>query len=428
MTRHPLEAGIVLSTLRDAHWLTAARATAYARIVFVISLLAATAWVLLSSDGIDLAGHPLGTDFTSFWAASHLALRGRAADVYQPSIHRAAQDAIFGRHLDGYAAFFYPPPFLLVCLPFALLRYFWSLAVWQTVTGFAWLRVMQALLQRRWLVPVLAFPAVFMNLGHGQNGFLTAALFGAGSLILSRRPGLAGVCFGCMIIKPQLMILLPVLLLLRRAWRTIATAAATAVGLVAVTLVAFGTAAWQGFLHVSPLARETLERGLVDPGKMQSVFGAVRVLHGSVSLAYAVQGCVALAVCTALALAQRKRPDVLALAMGTACGTLLATPFVLDYDLTLLALPLAWLFEQGCRDGFLPWEKLGLGAGFILPLVSRTLALYAEVPIAPLVLSILFLLLIRRTGQAPLVAEGVYYRAGDRPVRGDSKRSQSQES
>ena len=415
MTRHRLASGLVLSALRDAPWLTAARATAYARIIFTISLVAAIGWVLLSSHGIDRVGHPLGTDFTSFWAASHLALQGRPAGVYHPAIHQAAQDAIFGRRLKGYAAFFYPPPFLLVCLPFALLPYLWSLVVWQAVTGFAWLRVVQALLRQRWIVPVLAYPAAFMNLGHGQNGFLTAVLFGAGSLALPRRPGLAGLCFGCMIIKPQLMILWPVLLLLRCAWRTIASAVATAAALVAVTLIVFGPATWEGFLRVSSLARETLERGLVDPGKMQSVFAAVRALHGSVTLAYAAQGGAALVVCAALVQVQRHQPGVLALAMATACGTLLATPFVLDYDLTLLALPLAWLFEQGSRNGFLPWEKLGLGIGFILPLVSRVLALYAGVPIAPLVFSALFCLLIRRAAQAPR-AEAVSGRADYQPV------------
>jgi hypothetical protein len=30
-----------------------------------------------------------------------------------------------------------------------------------------------------WLLLAVAFPAVFINIGHGQNGFLTAALIGA---------------------------------------------------------------------------------------------------------------------------------------------------------------------------------------------------------------------------------------------------------
>ena len=32
------------------------------------------------------------------------------------------------------------------------------------------------------------FPAVFINAGHGQNGFLTAALLGGGLVLLEKRP------------------------------------------------------------------------------------------------------------------------------------------------------------------------------------------------------------------------------------------------
>ena len=41
------------------------------------------------------------------------------------------------------------------------------------------------------MVPVVAFPPVFWALGLGQNSFLTAALFGAGTLWVDRRPILA---------------------------------------------------------------------------------------------------------------------------------------------------------------------------------------------------------------------------------------------
>ena len=40
---------------------------------------------------------------------------------------------------------------------------------------------------------------------------------------------------------------------------------------------------------------------------------------------------------------------------------LLASPFLLDYDLTLLAIPLAWAARRrGARDGFAPGEKIAL--------------------------------------------------------------------
>ena len=43
------------------------------------------------------------------------------------------------------------------------------------------------------LLLALAYPAVLINIGHGQNGFLTAALLGGALIILDRRPILAGI-------------------------------------------------------------------------------------------------------------------------------------------------------------------------------------------------------------------------------------------
>ena len=77
-------------------------------------------------------------------------------------------------------------------------------------------------------------------------------------------------------------------------------------------------------------------------------------------------------------------------------AALLATPFLLDYDLVLLAVPLAWLAREGLRTGFLPWEKIGLMAGFVLPALSRSFATGLGLPFAPAVLSAVLFLIIRR--------------------------------
>ena len=75
---------------------------------------------------------------------------------------------------------------------------------------------------------------------------------------------------------------------------------------------------------------------------------------------------------------------------------LLVTPFVLDYDLLLLAFPLAVL-----ADNPRPWEKAGALAGFVLPALARPLAMNSGIAIAPLVLIVLFALLLRRA-HAPI--------------------------
>ena len=75
---------------------------------------------------------------------------------------------------------------------------------------------------------------------------------------------------------------------------------------------------------------------------------------------------------------------------------MLSTPFVLDYDFTLLASPLIWLFAQARRTAFLPWEKTILLAGFVLPMVARLVGTATHVALAPWVIAALMWCVLRR--------------------------------
>jgi alpha-1,2-mannosyltransferase len=393
----------LLDVLRTAAWLDAARARLYGRLLFFTTLavlLALTAFALLHG-GLDPRGELLGTDFASFWAASRLALAGHPLEAWNVDVHHAAQTAIAGRD-TGYAAFFYPPPYLLICLPLAALPYLPSLLVWLAATGLAYALAARAWLGDRfgWLV-IGAFPAVFENVGHGQNGFLSAGLMGAGALWLRTRPILAGVCFGAMVFKPHLAIAVPFALIAARRWTSFAAAAVTALALVGLSAAVFGIESWRAFMADSGLARATLEQGLVDPAKMQSVFAAVRLWGGPVMLAYGLQAVAAAAAIHGLFRLQKR--DFRGEGEGAAliAAGLVVSPFLLDYDLTLLAFPLIWLLRQGVEKGFRPWEKTLLLAAFLLPVLSRSLAMGLRLPVAPLVLGAVLWLVLRR-GRATL--------------------------
>jgi alpha-1,2-mannosyltransferase len=92
------------------------------------------------------------------------------------------------------------------------------------------------------LFATLAFPAVFINAMHGQNGFLTAALRGGGLLLLERRPLVAGCCFALLAYKPQFAFLIVPALLAGAHWRAMAAAAAALAGMTLGTLAVFGAA------------------------------------------------------------------------------------------------------------------------------------------------------------------------------------------
>jgi hypothetical protein len=394
-----IRAAALFTHLRDAAWLTPARATAYLYLLGAITLVAVLGWIGMSRHGLDLLGKPLGADFPSFWAASRLALEGAPAKTYALAAHAAAERSAFGGAHVPYSAFFYPPTYLLVCLPLGLLPYLSALTAWLGATGYVCWRVTLSWLGpglRRWGVPLLAFPGVLTTVGHGQNAFLTTALFGAAILAWDRRPLLAGVFIGLLTIKPQLGLMIPLALIVSGRWRVIASACATAVGLGLAALAIFGLSTWRGWLAAAPLARRALEEDWVGSEKMQSAFAAVRLLHGGLGLAYGVQAAVALAAASVLVQVMRRRGDTLAQGATLATASLLASPFLLDYDLMLLALPLAWLAREQARGAARPWERTAMFAAFLLPLISRLVAARLGLALGPPVVFALLLVVARR--------------------------------
>jgi len=90
---------------------------------------------------------------------------------------------------------------------------------------------------------------------------------------------------------------------------------------------------------------------------------------------------------------------IILLAAALACGTLLATPHSIDYDLMLLAPAIAYLAADGLARGFGPYDKTVLAALWIVPLVARTVPLASHIPLAVPLMLLAFALLLRRAMQ-----------------------------
>jgi alpha-1,2-mannosyltransferase len=191
-------------------------------------------------------------------------------------------------------------------------------------------------------------------------------------------------------------LVIPVALMASGRWRAIVGAAAAVAALTAITLAAFGPQTWRGFTAVGPTAREALDLNLVGDEKMLSVFAAARLLKADLALAYGIQLIAAVAACAGLWRLQRRcyRGDAEGPAMVAAA--LVASPFLLDYDLILLAIPMAWLTQRGLVTGFRPWEKTILACAFMLPAVARNLAGTIGIPLGPLVVMAVLVLVLRR--------------------------------
>jgi alpha-1,2-mannosyltransferase len=403
--------------LRSGEWLTPARARGYSLILLGICAIAIAGWIAISDGLIDRNGKPIGTDFSSFYAAGSLVLDGRATDVYNMAVHYAREQQIFGA-ATPYYGWLYPPIFLLLAAPLALMPYLLALAVWQISTFALYLSVIGVIVRPMrmrgiaigpiWLPIAAGFPAVFINLGHGQNGFLTAGLFGAALLALPTRQIVSGVLFGLLAYKPQLALVMPIALLAAGQWRTVVAAGITVMALVAITSLVFGADLWLAFAASTETSRKLLlEQGNVGFEKLQSVFAAVRMWGGGIPLAYAVQGVASAAVVCSTAWIWRSACGRDLKAALLVIATLLASPHVLDYDLVMLALAIAFTISAGFASGFRDYEISVLAAAWIVPLLSRGIAGVTGIPLGLLVLVALYVFTLRRAmpDRAALVHE-----------------------
>src|SRR5579863_3167919 len=348
------------------------------RLIGVIGLALALAYLVMLAGAFlqgqfltDAAGRPIANDFVDVYAAGRMALSGDAASAYDWPLHKAAEVHALGHDFAGYYGWHYPPPFLFVAAVLALLPYLGAVFAWLAGTLAAYALALRAILGGRTGVLVaLGFPAAIWNVTAGQNGFLTAALVGGTLAALERRPALAGVLLGLLTYKPQFGLLFPLALIADRRWLTIAVAAAVAIGLAVLSLLVFGSASWQAFMHWLPITGQiVLGEGHADWSRLQSLFGLVRTHGGSERLAWSIQAIasVALAIATT-ALWQSPAPfDLKAAALAAA--TLVVTPYVYMYDLVVLAVAVAFLIRFAFERGFVASEVFGLAAAAALILI-----------------------------------------------------------
>lgn len=378
------------------HWLTAARVMVYPRIFLAVFVIAGIGWAGMADGLLDPKGKPVGYDFITFWAASHLTLNGDPAAAFDLGrIYEAERAAVPG--LRDIFAWHYPPTFQLLIAPLALLPYLSSLAAWLAAALAASIAVVRRLAPvPQTLLLFLAFPATWLNLMQGQTGFLTMALFGGAVLLLENRPVAAGILFGLLSCKPHLGLLVPLALLCGRQWTVFAAASITTLVFGAASALALGPDVWLAFWRNMPLLSDILEQGGVPWDKMVSLFTAMRLLGLGAVPAYVLQGTLALVVATGVAWAwSRAIPPRLAAAVLVS-GALVATPYVFDYDLVLLAVPIALLARDGSENGWLPGDREVLVAAWLVPLLSPVIAHASGIQLGWLCLVALFAVALRR--------------------------------
>ncbi len=161
--------------------------------------------------------------------------------------------------------------------------------------------------------------------------------------------------------------------------------AATFLGMVALSVLAFGISAWTGFFDSVLGGVDIL--GQVRPlERMPSVFVAASLVGLGRGAATALQVAVALLMLAAIGWLWLKRFPMAIRGSALLFAVPLVTPYSFDYDLAVLTVALAWLLLEGGRRGVLRREKVLLAVLWVAPIAGWLIANQTGVQLTPLIL------------------------------------------
>jgi hypothetical protein len=335
-------------------------------------------------------------DSFALWSFGRFLGDHAATTIYDPTSLRSAQLAL-GMDPGAIYSFPYPPSFLLVVWPLgqlpgwlacvALVAVSLPLYLWATVGG-------------NWrspaLLAALAAPTTAIAIVSGQSGFLAAALLTGGLRLAAANPVAGGVLFGLLTYKPQLGLLVPVALAAARLWRTLASAAVTAILLVVATSLLFGGAVWPIWAASLPaFSRQFAVESSQIIHLMPTILVALLQLGVAPITVQLAQWAGTAGAAAIVWILFRSGPQQLAGA-GLLVAAFLATPYAFVYDMPIIATAVIWLVAERHRagDSFGTGEVLVMISAMIAPMIL--VAGTSDFPLAVLSLILLLGAIVRR--------------------------------
>jgi alpha-1,2-mannosyltransferase len=362
-----------------------------ALLVWIVVVLGVSLVIFVAA--IEVAGNvPQHSDFATFYAVGTMVRDGQAFQTYDHHMLSARILALTGSDLD--LRWLYPPGMLLLTWPTAFFSPAVAYIIWLAI-GLACMALVAWRLAPHPLTLILLpfCPAVTFCAVSGQVGFFATALAGGGFLALNRRPTLAGFLLGLLALKIQLALVVPFCLLAGRHYRALVAMAITAILVQLPGLALTGIAGVPAFLATSPhmLASVSEDRHILEHiPTLYSLLVGASATHG---VALTIQVIASLAAIAAVWFIWRRSDDIATRSLAWAAGSLLATPYVFDYDLVIFALPLAAMAWQATQHRIgsleaaimtLLWfaailvKPAAAAAGFQLgPFISAALLAYA---------------------------------------------------
>jgi hypothetical protein len=358
---------------------------------------------------------PYAGDFLHEWTGGWTWRSGERLRLYDPAYADEIQhdERLVGFRLvsDGFLPMVYPPVYYAAVSPLAALPYRTAAWVWAALTLGAF-AVTAALLARAvapggalaervpvaapdWdrfrnvgtmaaLPAAVAFLPFAENLVTSQKGTFVLLVWTATLLaLLAGRPLLAGLAFGLLAVKPQLAFVLVAVMAVKRQWAFVAGVGATTGVLAALSVLPDPELA-RRYVECVRTIGEQIRLAPRQLHRMHGIYGFFTTLLGGVTPAarwLAAGVWTATVIATLAVLRGPLAPGSSRFVVqycALAVATVLLTPNVVHYDLTLLLLPLfvlGWMLGRGAFPG-------GRGRAVLWGLVALYVACGVGPPIA----------------------------------------------
>lgn len=386
----------------------------------------------------DLRESPYAGDFLQEWVGGHIVLKGDRSRLYDrpyakaiehdPTIVRFAWDE------SQYLPIVYPPFYYSLVSPLSLMpvrvaAWVWAGLMVLSLGGFVALiahcmdkhspssslsssdldRESEKRFTFLWALPgVILFAPVLESLSSSQKGPVCLLLLTATYLLLRRdRALMAGVVFGLLAFKPQLTLVLIGVMLAKREWRFLLGSSFTGACLLGWSLMVGGKACLD-YVTFATTAGDYWQSAGYDLHKSHSLFGFFELISsmtgraGGVPMRAAQGTAIAIVVVLLIRLLQgplRTTSSRFPLQFaGISIATVLLSPHLFTYDLTLLLLPIVligtWCWKRREeRSPAVQGSMAMVALLYVLPGVSPSLALLSGIQITvPVMLALLYAL------------------------------------
>ncbi|MGH7777350.1 MAG: glycosyltransferase 87 family protein [Candidatus Dormibacterales bacterium] len=357
-----------------------------------------------------LGGSLRGPDFFSFYAAARLLLARGGAHVYDMAAQMHFQALVTGAPpaRQILLPYIHPPYYTLLIAPLGLLPYRGAYLVAGALNLFLVAAAVTLLVRASGLRGLAAaaagamaagFYPLFVTVLQGQSDLLVLALLAGSAAAWARGlEATAGVLAALAMVKPQLLLLVPLLFLARRAWRALAGFGIVAGALLAVSAGAFGLAGLVRYLGViGPWAAGGTHAWPITGQTVYSLRGALEHLPGghlpALALVALLLGLVALSLLW--------RPDRPRLDMAVAvAGSVALSPYENLHDLTLLLVP-GFAVASLAASGSLRWPAAGLATLGLGWAAVQAIPVLGPAPAAAAVLALAGYLVAERLAVRP---------------------------